>query len=712
MLLLAVMPGISLMNNAAMAQTFSNEKVYNLKTARGFLLYNPDYNTICASSASGFKAPAASKTDINQQFALISNGSTVFLYSVGAKKFVETDGKYSRNPKAAIRFKASTYTAYPQQLFIGSQCVNVQEASDKVKTGVKVDTWTTQDKGNCFNIAEATMDSTTDLSQAIAAVKALKTDFNDLVGHYFWIKPKGRSAEYLRAGNLAADAYTSADGQLRMGHNTEHNDLYHVWEFIATSNPGEYRIRNPKAKYVAAAPTKDDTRYSFTQWAYKAAAYKVVPLGEDSVYCNILNADSSAHNAMHAASWDGIVCWEPNDENSQFMLINADSAVAYFDYGKLLTDTKNGYLWGSTSHDVLKEKFDVGEDITFYPEAAMDGYELDSITISWGKNLEHTYRVANEKKEITIPGDYTYGNVCIRAHWQRKDVNAMVLIFEDDFLGEGQPDESVWNRCKRYNADWNRFCSISPKVVFMQDGFLHCLAIPNDGSSGEEGDMLTGGVQTQGNVKFTYGRVEGRIKSIGHTGNFPAFWMMPNESVYGGWPYSGEIDIWETIDGSSDSHHTVHTEWTYVLGKGGNSKAKWGIDCTQWHLYRMDWDETSITWYVDNNKVWTYSKSTDESVLEQGQWPFDQNFYLILNQSVGKGNWAKMCDPTFTYETLFDWVRVYQPAELVGVEDIESDKERIENPFEKGVFDLSGRKLKTQSLPKGCYVINGKKVIR
>lgn len=46
-------------------------------------------------------------------------------------------------------------------------------------------------------------------------------------------------------------------------------------------------------------------------------------------------------------------------------------------------------------------------------------------------------------------------------------------------------------------------------------------------------------------------------------------------------------------------------------------------------------------------------------MLEEGQWSFDRFFFIILNQSVGYGNWHAP-DPHATYETEFDWVRIYQ----------------------------------------------------
>ena len=74
--------------------------------------------------------------------------------------------------------------------------------------------------------------------------------------------------------------------------------------------------------------------------------------------------------------------------------------------------------------------------------------------------------------------------------------------------------------------------------------------------------------------------------------------------------------------------------------------------------------EGTMRWYVDGTLVGSYSRSTNPEVLAQGQWPFEQEFYLILNQSVGNGSWAAPADTMHTYRMDVDWVRVYQkPAQ-------------------------------------------------
>ena len=110
--------------------------------------------------------------------------------------------------------------------------------------------------------------------------------------------------------------------------------------------------------------------------------------------------------------------------------------------------------------------------------------------------------------------------------------------------------------------------------------------------------------------------------------------------------------------------------------------------------------------------MWSYLKSTKQSELEDGQWPFDAPFYLILNQSVGSGAWAKPADTSFTYETQFDWVRVYQKQEDIdtGIHEIHHAGASAASAA-SACYDLSGRLL-PRAPKQGVFIQNGKLVMR
>lgn len=237
------------------------------------------------------------------------------------------------------------------------------------------------------------------------------------------------------------------------------------------------------------------------------------------------------------------------------------------------------------------------------------------------------------------------------------------LVFRDEFdLPDGsQPDTSVWRRSKRYWSTWNRWISRSDRVVFIKNGRLVCRAVRNTAEPSDTAAMLTGAVETQGKFSFKYGKIEVRMRTKRHRGNFPAAWLLPQPPCRD-WPGGGEIDIFETIDNENKAHHSVHSHWTYVLKKKEQPHT-WEVaaDVEKWHVYGLVWTPTSLTWTIDGAPTASYRKSSDKAALDSGQWPFDHPFYIVLNQSVGrKGGWAAAPDPKFVYETQFDWVRVYQ----------------------------------------------------
>ncbi|MBO7119400.1 MAG: glycoside hydrolase family 16 protein [Bacteroidaceae bacterium] len=282
------------------------------------------------------------------------------------------------------------------------------------------------------------------------------------------------------------------------------------------------------------------------------------------------------------------------------------------------------------------------------------------------------------------------------------------MTFNDEFDGTdgSQPDNAKWRRSNRYGSTWNRFISNSEDVVFLREGHLVCRAIPNPDPSSDPVPMLTGSVETRDNFSFTYGWVEARLKTTPHVGNFPAFWMMPQPPT-DTWPKGGEIDIFEAIDAQNTAFHTLHSHWTSTLGNKNNPKSSFSESVTQgeWHVFAANWTEDAIAFYVDGNPVGTYAKSQNASDIEQGQWPFQHDFYLILNQSVGDGSWAKAPDTAFTYETLFDWVRVFQkdavPTSIKSLPDT-----RLTNDW----YTLDGRKLQAEPTSPGIYIHAQRKV--
>lgn len=135
-----------------------NDKVYTIRSARAFLLYSDVSsvaNTLCSSTGKVVGSWTYSLTDPRLQFRIEKNGSSYYLFSVGAGKYVGANGNYSATASAALVLEKQTgNTGYPWKLTIGGNGLNSQE-SNQMDAGIVVNSYTTADAGNCYYIEEA-----------------------------------------------------------------------------------------------------------------------------------------------------------------------------------------------------------------------------------------------------------------------------------------------------------------------------------------------------------------------------------------------------------------------------------------------------------------------------------------------------------------------------------------------------------------------------
>ena len=235
------------------------------------------------------------------------------------------------------------------------------------------------------------------------------------------------------------------------------------------------------------------------------------------------------------------------------------------------------------------------------------------------------------------------------------------LYWSDEFNGNSL-DTSKWTY-EIGNGDWgwgngeSQYYTNSNDTV--SDGVL---TISAKKQKVDNFDYTSTRIKTQNKVKFTYGYVEAKIALPAVNGMWPAFWMMPNNSVYGGWPHSGEIDIMEArgrvrYTSSSAIHFSNSGGHTY------NTNEKSGHDITEFHKYAVEWKEDTISFYVDDVMYFTNSKSqwsTQNSSSETA--PFDQDFYIILNLAVGGqfDNWTMPPENFVSAAMRIDYVRVFK----------------------------------------------------
>ncbi|MGL1886892.1 MAG: carbohydrate-binding protein [Reichenbachiella sp.] len=163
---------------------------------------------------------------------------------------------------------------------------------------------------------------------------------------------------------------------------------------------------------------------------------------------------------------------------------------------------------------------------------------------------------------------------------------------------------------------------------------------------------------TIGKGDWTYGRIEVSAKMPDAGGTWPAIWMMPTNSAYGGWPNSGEIDVLEHVGNNLGwAFGTVHTgAYNHILGtQSGGGMTIEDIHQT-FHKYIIEWYPDRIDFYFDDLHYFTFHNDYKTSA----EWPYDQSFYLILNIAVG-GDLGGTVHPEDTWPSVMevDYVRVY-----------------------------------------------------
>lgn len=260
------------------------------------------------------------------------------------------------------------------------------------------------------------------------------------------------------------------------------------------------------------------------------------------------------------------------------------------------------------------------------------------------------------------------------------------LIWSDEFDGS-ELDNSKWehqigNGSGGWGNNEKQYYRAENSVV--NNGFLTIIAKKENFNNF---NYTSSRIRTINKGDWKYGKFEMRAKMPIGKGIWPAFWMMPTESVYGGWAASGEIDIMEYLGHDTKKvYGTIHYggSWPNNKSSGGSYSLASGGFNDDFHTFTLIWEERKMEWYVDGI---LYSTKTNWNTAGHSfPAPFDQNFHFILNLAVG-GNWPGYPDETtvFPQEYVIDYVRVYQS--ITGIDDekyLQNDfslSQNYPNPF-------------------------------
>ncbi|MFT3911753.1 MAG: glycoside hydrolase family 16 protein [Ferruginibacter sp.] len=237
------------------------------------------------------------------------------------------------------------------------------------------------------------------------------------------------------------------------------------------------------------------------------------------------------------------------------------------------------------------------------------------------------------------------------------------LVWSDEFNGSSldtlnwsyQNGDGCPNNCGWGNNELEYYTS-NRSNLFFQDGKM-IIQAKKESANGKE--YSSAKIISRGKKYFKFGRIDLRAKAPKGKGIWPAFWMMPEKDIYGGWPKSGEVDIMEMIGHEANKNHgTLHFgPGPGSVQLGGNYTLPSGIFNDEFHVFSLEWKKDEMRWFVDGKLFSTHTISEFGS----NHYPFNEDFYLIINLAVG-GNWPGNPDNTtdMPQSLIVDYVRVYQ----------------------------------------------------
>ena len=280
------------------------------------------------------------------------------------------------------------------------------------------------------------------------------------------------------------------------------------------------------------------------------------------------------------------------------------------------------------------------------------------------------------------------------------------LVWSDEFDGDTL-DLNNWtyeigDGCDRGICGWGNqeLQSYQEENTTVSDGTLKITARPEvAGNSSYTSSRLI----SRNKQDFTYGRIEARIKVPGGNGTWPAFWMLSTDEVYGGWPQSGEIDIMEYVGKEPNQVlGTIHYGKPYPLNRYNTGRIDFDSPLyDDFHEFAVEWEEDTIRWMVDDILFHTQTPSD----LNGENWPFDQDFFIILNLAVG-GTLGGAVDPAAFPATMeVDYVRVYGSNRpyITGERNVESRA----SGTTYSIGNLSDEVGVTWTVPQGATIVSG-----
>jgi len=242
------------------------------------------------------------------------------------------------------------------------------------------------------------------------------------------------------------------------------------------------------------------------------------------------------------------------------------------------------------------------------------------------------------------------------------------LVWHENFSAyEGVPDPEKWFIETGIRNDMEaQYYTAESENVSVKGGVLNLTAVKKDCGSKP---YTSGSIKSVGKG-WKYGRFDICAKLPAGIGMWPAIWMMPVNSEYGNWPRSGEIDIMEQVGcDPTVIHGTLHTgKFSHLRNTDRAGYKDLKTATSEFHIYSIEWQPSHMDFFVDDELYYSVVKGEETVAGYENEedrilaWPFDKEFFLILNTAVG-GGWAGMDgidDEKFPQGMEVKYVKIYQ----------------------------------------------------
>lgn len=186
-------------------------------------------------------------------------------------------------------------------------------------------------------------------------------------------------------------------------------------------------------------------------------------------------------------------------------------------------------------------------------------------------------------------------------------------------------------------------------------GSTFAAQLPNRQANGADTGVpypyVSGAMTTAPGFGQKYGYFEMRAKLPKGQAIWPAFWLIPQDTL-GGPP---EIDIIEYLGKNPTQFWgTAHAD--YGANKVGVDPYETAIDLSQdFHTYAVLWEPGKIAWFLDGMMLG--SKLSQDIIVDS------HPYYILVNLAVGdNGNWVGQPDDTTpdVSDMVVDFIRVHQ----------------------------------------------------